>query len=338
VRSMLPQASRCARHVLPSVTVLTFLGLFASTPPAAAAPIAGIVAFGDSLSDAGNVFIATGGAIPGPPYVNGHFSNGPTWIEDLSQNLGLGTLKPSLSGGTDFAFGGAVTGPSVPNAVIAGIPDITQQVLVFLAHSGVASSSNLYAVWIGSNDVYAALADIQSGLSLGLATTDLQNAAQTEANALNSLAQAGAKNFIVPLVPDLGLTPAAAGAGAALATSLSTDYNSDLLADIASIVTSDGISVDILNSFGLLDKIVADPAVYGLSNVTDPCYTGSSTCSAPDSYLFWDGQHPTAAAAELFAAAAKASLLPEPSTLVLFGAGLAGLAARRGRCKARVST
>jgi phospholipase/lecithinase/hemolysin len=68
-----------------------------------------LFAFGDSLSDAGNAFIASGGVTPPLPYVGGHFSNGPTWVEDLSVGLGLGTLTPSLAGGTDFAIGGATT-------------------------------------------------------------------------------------------------------------------------------------------------------------------------------------------------------------------------------------
>jgi hypothetical protein len=42
----------------------------------------------------------------------GHFSNGLTWVEDLSHMLGLGTLTPSLAGGHDFSFGGAETGPT----------------------------------------------------------------------------------------------------------------------------------------------------------------------------------------------------------------------------------
>jgi phospholipase/lecithinase/hemolysin len=54
-----------------------------------------LFAFGDSLSDAGNAFIASGGLIPQPPYVGGHFSNGPTWVEDLSVGLGLGALAPA---------------------------------------------------------------------------------------------------------------------------------------------------------------------------------------------------------------------------------------------------
>jgi len=94
-----------------SATVALVAAYFAlNTGPASA--YTALFAFGDSLSDAGNAYILTGGVTPAsPPYVGGHFSNGPTWVEDLSQELGLGTLKPSLSpaGGTDFAVGGATT-------------------------------------------------------------------------------------------------------------------------------------------------------------------------------------------------------------------------------------
>ena len=65
-----------------------------------------LFAFGDSLSDAGNDWIVDGNTDPVSPYYQGHFSNGLTWVEDLSNMLRLPTLKPSLAGGNDFAFGG----------------------------------------------------------------------------------------------------------------------------------------------------------------------------------------------------------------------------------------
>ena len=82
----------------------------ACTPAAAA--YTSIFAFGDSLSDAGNLFAESESTIPLKPYVDGHFSNGPTWVEDLSQMLGLGPMKPFLTSnnGTNYAFGGAQTG------------------------------------------------------------------------------------------------------------------------------------------------------------------------------------------------------------------------------------
>ncbi len=81
-----------------------------------------IYAFGDSLSDAGDLSLTTTAGLAtepvSPPYfqesygsIPGNvFSNGPTWVQNLSIALGLGVLAPSLAGGTDFAYGGAETG------------------------------------------------------------------------------------------------------------------------------------------------------------------------------------------------------------------------------------
>ena len=85
---------------------LLVLGLFTIYPA--------IYSFGDSLSDVGNVDLATGGIEPASPYVDGQFSNGPVWAQDLAGKLGLPALIPSLAGGTDYAFGGA-TKRQTPN-------------------------------------------------------------------------------------------------------------------------------------------------------------------------------------------------------------------------------
>ena len=49
------------------------------------AAFSGIVVFGDSLSDTGNFFLASGGAVAGPPYFEGRFSDGPVWVEVLAE-------------------------------------------------------------------------------------------------------------------------------------------------------------------------------------------------------------------------------------------------------------
>ena len=86
-----------------------FACLCLALSPVAAHAYSAFYVFGDSLSDVGNVYAATGGAEPASPYSNGQFSNGPIWAQDLSNSLGLGVLKPSLTGGTDYAFGSATT-------------------------------------------------------------------------------------------------------------------------------------------------------------------------------------------------------------------------------------
>ncbi|HET6184316.1 MAG TPA: SGNH/GDSL hydrolase family protein [Acetobacteraceae bacterium] len=99
--------------------------------PASSGPFSAVYAFGDSLTDAGNVSLATLGTVPvSPPYVSGHFTNGPVWAQDGAQDLGMPAPQPSLAGGTDFAYGGAQTG-STP-AHTANPTDLVGQYAQFL--------------------------------------------------------------------------------------------------------------------------------------------------------------------------------------------------------------
>jgi phospholipase/lecithinase/hemolysin len=310
-----------------------------SAAAARAAPFTGIYAFGDSLSDTGNVFIASGGAVPAAPYYAGRFSLGPNWVDDLAAAYGLGPVVPVLAGGTNYAFGGAVTGPAVPGATTA-VPDIAQQVGLFARNTGGhAPPGGLYTVWIGANDAFTALDDIAAGtLTVAQAQVALAKAALTEAGAVADLASLGAETFLVPLVPDLGKTPDANGdpAAAALATLLSVTYDNALAAALAKLSAGDeGLTIHILDIFSLLDAAVADPAAFGFTDVTDRCYLGPLTgggtvCATPATYLFWDGEHPTAAGHAAVARAALAEL-PEPSTLALLAAGGLALVLRRRR-------
>src|SRR5258708_17809084 len=114
-----------------------------------------LFAFGDSLSDAGNDWIVDGHTDPVSPYYQGHFSNGLTWVEDLSNMLGLGTLKPSLAGGNDFAFGGAETGPTAIEGVNPG--DLLFQVAQYAVLHPTPVGGALYTLDIGGNDLHQAL-------------------------------------------------------------------------------------------------------------------------------------------------------------------------------------
>lgn len=277
--------------------------------------------FGDSLSDAGNVSIATAGALPIAPYFAGRFSNGPVWVEDLAAQLGL-SANPSLAGGKDYAFGGAVTGP----ALTSTFPTLTQQEAIYSgAVGGVADPNALYIVWGGGNDV-----------RLG----NIANSVTNLGNIITALAGIGAKNFLIPNLPDIGLTPEAIAGGPAIvagATFLSTTFNGQLAAALPGLATGLGVNITPLDVYSFLNGVIANPGVYGLTNINQSCWTGTTgvggppaPCVNPNQYLFWDGIHPTAAGHTALAAYAY-SLVPVPPAVFLFVSAVSALGVVRRR-------
>lgn len=323
---------------------LASLKRFALTGAVAAAALASLpahaaygdlVIFGDSLSDSGNNSIIVGGAttpytaitsntfIPALPYLPANvYSNGPVWATSFAQALGLSAL-PSLAGGTNYAFGGAVTGGT------SGFPfSLTEQVGMYLTSTGgVAASDNLYIVAGGGNDARAALGAIAGGAptfkTIGEASF---NYADNVGKIVDSLQAAGAKNIVVWNTPNLGVAPAvtAGGPGAiALGMGVAEAMNGALAARLKGEA-----GVQIFDLFGTVDDILTNPGAYGLTNTWDACIQG--LCDA-SKYLFWDGIHPTARGHEILAEAMYAQVVPEPETYALFALGLAALAWRARR-------
>lgn len=298
-------------------SLLMFTGLAAGS--ASASSFSNMYVFGDSLSDSGNVFSLTGGAIPAAPYWNGRFSNGPTYAENLASRLGL-SATPSRLGGNNYAHGGATAGFG---SSIGGVAtDLGTQVGAFRGLSGPADSHALYVVWAGAND----LRGNPSAAGISAALTGLSNAVQ-------GLYAEGARDFLVMNMPDLGLTPEATHHGAnAAARAGSIAFDTFFTATIGGLRGGlAGSNIRTLDTFALLSDVAAHPGTYGLSNVTDNCLLAGPACT-PGSYLFWDEIHPTAIGHRLLADAAyKVLAVPEPSAYALLLAGLAliGLAARR---------
>jgi phospholipase/lecithinase/hemolysin len=302
------------------------------TPQAHAGTIDAIYAFGDSLSDVGNVYALTG--IPAAPYYNGEFSNGPVWVQGLATGLGLAPLTPSVLGGTDYAYGSGETGNASfdTSNPITDLLGSTGQLAQFAATHPTADPNALYTIWIGSND----LSDIPATSTPVQVATDIATIAANIDLAIESLAGEGAKNFLIVTVPNLGLTPDAAALGPAAqaeATQLSAAFDSALvfgegpIPSLSSLAAGGGLNLKVLDTFSLLDGVVANPSKFGFTDVTDACLVGTTPCATPNSYLFWDGQHPTAAGQALVAEDALALVAaPEPSSLSLLAVGLAGFA------------
>jgi outer membrane lipase/esterase len=301
------------------IRLLPLLTLLAAPLPAAAA--AALYSFGDSLSDTGNAFRAAG--IPPPPYFDGRFSNGPVWTDALAEALGTGPVRPSLTGGTNYAVGGATAlGAPVGN-------NLSTQLGAYLTSGRPAPAGALFTLWAGSNDLLAAL-----GANPGSAALVAQQAAQAVVNAAGALvALGGARDLLVLTLPDLGVVPRLLGTPlAGLASSASALFNATLQGGLAASAVLATAEVRVLDIFGLINAAAADPARFGFSNVTQPCFDAAAlppvcgaTQEAQNRYLFWDSIHPTTAAHALIAGAALAAI-PEPAALALFALALLGLA------------
>jgi phospholipase/lecithinase/hemolysin len=324
------------------LAVLT-ASLACSAAPASA--FTALYSFGDSLSDVGNVFAASGGTVPaplfpfppgGPAYFDGRFSNGPNWVDDLSAKLGLGSVTASIDGGNDFAVGGAQTGPTSVNP---GVPlvDLNSQVEEFGVLHPSADSSALYTLDIGANDIGNAISTFGNNPT---ALEDfLSQAVTNTVGAVSTLYHDGARELLYYEVPDLSLVPAFM-AGGPLGGDLAMQFNEDVLAGIKRLETGpDPLTVFDVPVFSAIQRIVAYPASNGFANVRSPCISGGpespgTGCADPGQYLFWDGEHPTAAGHALTADLAYAVLTgapdpivaPELSTWTMMLIGFSGLA------------
>ncbi len=296
--------------------------------------------FGDSLSDQGNVSTITGGLIPPPEYTDGinsgRFTNGLNYVDYFSDRLGLPTSS-SVLGGNNYAYGGARSFAHPLGAF--GALSLNEQKDLYLGGLGMtpADADALFIVWSGSNDMSDIL-DQALVNPLYDPTADITIAVGGIAQVVGELAAIGAKDFLIPNVPDLGLVPLVTGGGAPVAGAsfLTNLFNNALDAALLAVIAPFA-DVDLMrfDTFGLLNQVYADPASFGFTNAADACYSefvlaGGATCANPDEYLSWDGFHPTSATHQILAAQMH-EVVPEPTVLGLMLIGLLGVVIGRFR-------
>ncbi len=258
-----------------------------------------LIVFGDSLSDNGNLHEIFG-VPPGPPYFEGRFSNGPTWVEILATRL---DLDPDSM--QNFATGGAKTGSD--NFLIPEASGLLTQINAFVTANPEADPHALCVVWAGANDFFGELEDPESTITA--AVTNI-------ATAVIMLAGVGAETILVPNLPDLGKTPdllatddpmVIGGAG-----QISRAFNDALAGVLQGLESQLGIVIVQLDVLTLFEEVLGQPEAFGFTNVTEPCLQldPPAVCDSPDQYLFWDGVHPTTAGHSVIADAAYQELEP----------------------------
>lgn len=279
--------------------------------PAFAQTYSQTIFFGDSLTDAGTFRPALVQAGGPSAAILGRFTTNPglVWAEYLANYYGT-SANPYYGAnstvqnpaGTDFAVGGARVTTTNAAPPFGSVPSLQTQVNAYLtANGGKADSGALFTVWGGANDIFAIT---NAGAP---AATTIGTAVAGQIAIVGQLTNAGARYILVPTLPDIGATPAFRVQGTsvqAIGTQLSTQYNTALFNGLA----AQSLRVIPLDTFHLLNEVIANPSQFGISNVTgtacNPQYTASSlTCNpntyanvnAPYTYLFADGVHPSLA-------------------------------------------
>ena len=291
-----------------------------------------VVVFGDSLTDSGN--IAQSNGLPaGTSFTT---NPDPVWAEIVAQTFGASATN-SLTGGTNYAWGGACVNPNGPCEL--PVATTAQQINQHLS-GGNADPDTLYMIWGGVNDISAVAGENQSNPQGALDGT--LEAAEAYVDQIQGLQDAGAHYIVVLNLPDAGKTLSAQRTGAEAAAGLSvlaSAYNEALDTGLGSL--EHGIIP--VNVFALMDEIIADPGNYGFTSIDDiACTPGSNpqrpngglesiVCGPTDSgylspprtdeaYLFADGFHPSGAA-HAMVASTVISTITAPVQVSLGGEG-----------------
>ncbi|KAI7820730.1 hypothetical protein BX661DRAFT_69702 [Kickxella alabastrina] len=123
-----------------------------------------LLVFGESLVDPGNLYTFISHLFPSAPYYQGRWSNGPTFVEYLS-DLQCRSME-------NYAFGGATTNngniTALPVKSLVQMPSTDQQVKLFnlyhmLTVSGSAYKDDVAVFTAGANEIFRSVEGILAG-------------------------------------------------------------------------------------------------------------------------------------------------------------------------------
>jgi len=301
--------------VIGRIGVMVFLWFFIQASSyAQSEQFKGLVSFGDSLSDTGNLASVTTN-FPFPFFDN-RISNGPVLVDYLAAELGVQAVPSRHTqtdlGGNNFAIAGG-------NIVGSDVEDLEAQVSAYLARQeGQADASNLYFVMMGGND----LRDIRGTLSASDATTKITLVAQTLELELTRLYNAGARAFLIANVADVGRTPETLARQSSdqnivqRAREYVQVYNNQLDGVLQRLQSRPGVVLSKFDLFTELDDILNNANSLGFTQTEVGCFTPEklsfhSDCvfgTRFDRFVFFDNLHPSAEANRVASSGLLASI------------------------------
>ncbi|KTD61259.1 SGNH/GDSL hydrolase family protein [Legionella spiritensis] len=225
-----------------------------------------MVIFGDSLSDNGNIYRYLWYYLPAsPPYFEGHFSNGPLWVEYLYGHYFPGDYQEGFQ---DYAVGGAGAVLSYKENLPFTLTFELDNYLYW--HTYGRKETTLYAIWIGGNNYINGPTNIEP-------LTDGVTAAI--GNVIERLIGYGGNKFLIANLPDLGSLPQARdNQTQQLLTDLTLAHNSKLAYQVEVLRAKyPEVTFIYFDTYRYFNEAIASPGDYGLNNVSDPCYLGGYT-------------------------------------------------------------
>ncbi|NRF12798.1 SGNH/GDSL hydrolase family protein [Vibrio coralliilyticus] len=251
-----------------------------------------IVAFGDSLSDTGNLYNGSQWVFPNRnSWFLGHFSNGLVWTEYLAQAKGVPLYN--------WAVGGAAG----TNQYVA-LTGIYDQVTSYLTYMKMAKNYNpqnsLITLEFGLNDFMnydREVADVKADLS----------------SAMIRLTESGANNILLFTLPDATKAPQFKYSTQDEIDTVRAkiiEFN-EFIKEQATLYQTKGLNVLLYDAHDIFDQITSNPKQHGFENSTDACLninrsssvdylyshelTNDCAYHSSDKYVFWGVTHPTTA-------------------------------------------
>ncbi|EJU9787383.1 SGNH/GDSL hydrolase family protein [Vibrio vulnificus] len=251
-----------------------------------------IVAFGDSLSDTGNIFNAAQWRFPNPDtWFLGHFSNGFVWTEYIAQAKKLPLYN--------WAVGGAAG--SNQYVALTGVKD---QVLSYLTYAKMAKN------YKPENTLFTLEFGLNAFMNYNREVVDVKADFST---ALIKLTDAGAKNIMLMTLPDATKAPQfkySTQAEIEKVRAKIVEFNEFIKAQAAFYIIQ-GYNITLYDTHGLFEQLTQNPQQHGFVNASDACLNINRASSADylyshsltndcathssDKYVFWGVTHPTTA-------------------------------------------
>ncbi|OAJ94224.1 SGNH/GDSL hydrolase family protein [Vibrio bivalvicida] len=252
-----------------------------------------LVAFGDSLSDTGNLFNGSQWVFPNAnSWFLGHFSNGFVWTEYLAEAKDVPLYNWSVGGAAGTNQYVALTG-------------IYDQVTSYLTYMKMAKNydpkNSLFTLEFGLNDFMnynREVSDVKADLS----------------SALIRLTDAGAQHLILLTLPDATKAPQfkySTQQEIDTVRAKIVEFNA-FIKEQAALYKSKGINIVLYDANTLFNSMTSKPQEYGFANSTDACldinrssaldylyshsFTNDCAYHGSDKYVFWGVTHPTTAA------------------------------------------